>query len=213
MKWKHGVDAYSNLVSFFWLFGFSTIFFCMLILSIAFVRNEALRNIQTSKVSILMRDFKIEKKYIIFDHTFFMLRRFFLIILLVFSWNHGIVQNILFSLSWVLVLIWKSLSRPFENKALNFQEVIFELFVTWIMFIYFRFMGKDTELTQKGDAQVLGIVWIVLIFMMVALNAVISIRTWIQKYKENQKIKANKVKVISQYDYRNDSSKNVRRQL
>jgi len=49
--------------------------------------------------------------------------------------------------------------------------------------------------------------------MMVALNAVISIRTWIQKYKDSQKLKANKVKVISQYDYRNDSSKNVRRQL
>jgi len=99
MKWKHGVDVYSNLASFFWLFGFSTIFFCMVILSIAFFRNEALRNIQTSKVSILMRDFKIEKKYAIFDHTFFILRRFFLIILLVFSWNHGVVQNILFSLS------------------------------------------------------------------------------------------------------------------
>ena len=130
MKWKHGVDVYSNITSFFWLLGFIIIFFWILIMSITYVKNEALHSIQTSRVSILMRDFKIEKKYVIFDHTFFMLRRFFLIILLIFSWNHGVVQNILFSISWVLILIWKGMSRPFESKILNFQEVIFELFVT-----------------------------------------------------------------------------------
>ena len=206
IKWKHWVDVYSNLLSFLWLLAFLTFFLSLLMISIVYVNNEGLENIKTSKVSMLMRDFNIEKKYVIFDHTFFILRRFFLIILLAFSWNHGTVQNILFSISWVLILIWKFLSRPFESKALNFQEIVFELFLTIIMFIYFRFMNQETEFTKRGDPHVLGIIWIVLIFIMVILNIMISIKIWINKFKEQKKVKQNIIHVIPC----DDSSKNVR---
>ena len=52
--------------------------------------------IENKRRTVMMRDFKLDKKYSILDPFIFLIRRFILICLIIFGWNNGPTQNIIF---------------------------------------------------------------------------------------------------------------------
>ena len=180
MRWQNGVDIYSNIVSLIWV----TLFlFLISSIPVLYYFTDKI-NAEAGRFKILFEDFKTTKKIYMLDHLVFLLKRTVLILVIVFQWNHGLDQSIYFLVTWIWVLIWKIIIRPFEKTVLNIQDIIFELIMTVILSIYITFDNKSTELSESGRTHVLGVIWVVLMVSVIIINLIVTFLTWVIKDKK-----------------------------
>jgi hypothetical protein len=54
------------------------------------------------------------------------------------------------------VLAFEILVQPFQHKSLNIQNIITEGLLLILVFLFFGFLKKDTELITSGYGAVIG---------------------------------------------------------
>ena len=155
MKWENNIDTYSNVVAFLWVFMLTIILVSIPVLYLCCSKRI---NPKRGRLTVLFEDLKSGSKILMLDHFIFVLRRAALIFSIIMKWNHGLQQNIIFLSASFLVVVWKLGMKPFNRTLLNFQDSLFEIFVTVIMLIYFSFKDQDSELASKGRSNILGII-------------------------------------------------------
>jgi len=153
-----------------------------------------IQEIKLSRVGILYQDMKEHNKNLILDHVFFLCQRLILVILLLFevdyfsftkhSLTRGEIQLIIFVGCCILFCIWKVIWRPYNSVVLNIQDISFELFFTTIIIIYFKFNSIKSQLVSTGVAHRYGLACVILVYMMVAINMIVSLYFWIQRLKQ-----------------------------
>jgi len=126
------------------------------------------------------------------DHFIFLLRRLLLILLLIFRWKKGLQQTIILFSFWLLVLAWKLIVRPFRKVILNIQDALFEMFLSTIILIYFKFTNESTELSSSGNPHKLGVIWVTLVILMIFINFIVSSYIWMKKWRIKKPSKISK---------------------
>ena len=178
IKWENSVDVYSNIVAFVWGFLLTGIFISIPLVYWCWSKKL---NSDNGKLSGLFEDYKAGKKVYMLDHFIFLCRRLILACVLIFGWNHGLIQTITFLLTWLCVCVWKVIMKPFDRTILNVQEWLFEFSLIIIVSIFLRFQNKVTELSGEGVPNILGFVWLVLVIFMILINWVVTICLWKKK--------------------------------
>ncbi|CAI2372733.1 unnamed protein product [Moneuplotes crassus] len=125
--------------------------------------------------NIFFKDLKMNRKLVMMDHFLFIIRRLALSLLLIFRWKFGFQQVCIFIAICLLVLLWKIIIRPFQSKLLNFQDILFELFLLTIIILYLNFNSESSELSTEGLPHISGSICVALIIIMVLTNYVVSI--------------------------------------
>ncbi|CAI2371060.1 unnamed protein product [Moneuplotes crassus] len=169
IRWDNYIDYYSNAVSFIWIIIFSSV-----MISIPLVYCWLPKNYDkdSGRFKVLFEDFKHSNKVYMLDHFIFLWRRLALILVLIMRWNHGIQQISIFLFACAIVVLWKIIARPFNSAILNFQDIIFEIFLTCIILMYFKFTNSDDELASSGTNHWIGLACAFLILAMIAINVV-----------------------------------------
>ncbi|CAI2359932.1 unnamed protein product [Moneuplotes crassus] len=178
LQWVNYIDYYSNIVSFIWIFLFS-----LILLSIPFLYCWIPKNYdkENGRFKVFFEDFKHSHKVYMLDHFIFLLRRLSLILVLIMRWNHGIQQIGIFLIACVIVVLWKIIARPFKSAILNFQDSLFEIFLTCIILMYFKFTNSDDELASSGANHWIGLACAFLVLTMIIINFITMIYLNIHK--------------------------------
>ena len=194
MNWNTTTNRYSNIVAFVWLFIMLAFIFTVLTVYNYYPETYTVQQINKSKIRILYQDFYENNKHLILDHVFFLLRRLLLIVLIIFkvdyffflnhSLTQGQMQSIIFLGGWVFILLWKLIMRPYNNIILNIQDISFEMFFSTIIYIYYQFNSVESQLVISGKYHRLGVAWVILIWMMVAVNIAVMTYFWIKRVKQ-----------------------------
>jgi hypothetical protein len=132
-------------------------------------------HIENSRFRILMEGFRFDKKICVFDHSVFMIRRAILVFILVFGWNHGLLQAILFLVACFAVLVWKLTLRPYEETLFNIQDILFEGILCSMIVCFIAFKDSVSELKEEGKFHMLGIVCSTLVVSLILINFIFII--------------------------------------
>ena len=140
-----------------------------------------------------LKTFKTDKKVYMLDHFIFLVRRLILVLVLIFKWRKGQQQTLCIFISWVIVLIWKLIIRPFKLAIMNIQDALFESFLSTIILVYFKFTNESTELLSSGNPHRLGVVWVTLVVLMILINFIVTLYIWLQSWKVKRLFKIGKI--------------------
>lgn len=193
MKWSSVEDSYSNIVSFVWLAVYLFLFFKIPLMYFTFRANFRHEHIENSRFKIFIEGFRFDKKISVFDHSVFMIRRAVLVFILIFSWNHGFLQAILFLIACLAVLVWKIVLRPYEETLYNIQDVIYECILCSMIGCFIGFKDPESELKEEGKFHILGIVCSSLVVSLILVNFIFSIlmiiKQWVAHFKLRKMVK------------------------
>lgn len=191
MQWGSTVDIYSNIVAFIFIVLFSILVFSIPMLYLLYPSKNFFYSFKMSRFSILLDEYKL-KRFLMLDHFIFFARRFVLISVIIFRWEFGLLQTLIFLTSWIGVLVWKIIARPFNKMLMNIQDLMFEFFLTLIIAFYLNFINSRTELATSGAPHIQGIICVILIICLVFLGVSLTIMIFISNCREkrrNAKIK------------------------
>lgn len=173
--WDSNIDIYANSVVFVWLFLFGIMTLTIIIVYFTHPKKYSEQSIQKTKFEVFLADWKDNHKISILDHFVFILRRVALSAIVIYKWNHGMTQTILFLSVWIMVLLWKIFIRSFRHWILIFQDILFEFYLWTIIAIYLKFTQPESEKVIEGTAHVLGSICFMLVMAMMLVSFFIAI--------------------------------------
>ena len=199
MTFDNATDYYANFVGFFWIL----ILVALLVFVACFMASK--QAWATDKFDMLTKEFKVGKRVLILDHIMFMARRILLSLIIVFGWNHGLIQTSIYiyfliclnnSSIFLLWTIWiaitKALMRPYKNVILNIQDMLMEAITVMILSIFLWFCDPNDNFSTSFKANMLGWTLFALIVVIIAINywffLVISINKCIENRKKKRKM-------------------------
>ena len=187
MTFNNATDYYANFVGFAWI----VILMSLFVLVIIVMLNWKPIQLMTNKLTILSKDFKEGKQIWHLVHLMFMLRRIFLCFLIIFGYQQGLTQCLIFLSICISVIIVKVILRPYKFVLQNIHDLIMEFILLSILAIFITFYDKNTEFVDEGWANVLGWICFSLIVFLVLMNYAnlfyIYIRSWIEKRNKRKK--------------------------
>jgi len=78
--------------------------------------------------------------------------------LVVFAHNYGEVQLPIFCFVNIISVLYITIVRPYKAKVTNIEDIINEIILTTILFLFFFFINKSSELDSSGRPYIVG--WI-----------------------------------------------------
>ena len=90
----------------------------------------------------------------------FLFRRTVIVVILVFLWNNGLAQLIVFTWSNIVVIIHLIIFRPYESKIACIHNVVNEFLLLTICAVWFLFTNSKTELTTWTQYERTAYIWI-----------------------------------------------------
>ena len=124
MDFRNNADITSTFTSFVFialLVILSIVIFCV---SIFAQKSYDKYSLETSKIKSLYDDMESGNKFALSSHAVFIALRITLISLALFGRGHGFIQNCLFMVVLVGVIMFKVKVQPFDDKLKNLQDVI-----------------------------------------------------------------------------------------
>ncbi|CAI2384272.1 unnamed protein product [Moneuplotes crassus] len=183
MKLENYIDYFSHAVSIFFIIIFVLVL--AIIPIILWCRKVSKTQQESGRIRILFKDLKNDKKIVVLDNFFLLLRKLSLSLLLIFGWNHGIVQISIMITIGFLIVLWKIIVRPYQSKLLNFQDILFESLLLSILVLYLNFCSKSSELSTSGFSHICGFICLVLIVWMTIMNYTIAITLFFKNLKKS----------------------------
>jgi hypothetical protein len=170
---------------------FAIVVFCIWLVGYKYLKDPQQYN---NKVGTLTEGLKT-KKWSMLEHLFFLVRRTVLVILVVFGESVNTLQLWIFAALWIIVLAFEILVQPFQHKSLNVQNIITEGLLLTLVFLFFGFLKKDTELITSGYGAVIGHIWVAVVISIVLLHYVFHIGNWLVRRKKEKTKKIIKIEI------------------
>lgn len=104
----------------------------------------------------------------------FVLRRQIMVYLIVFGWQHGIVQITIFAVVCLLVLASKIYIRPYKCAMIGAQEIIFEIILNVVIILFITFSTEKSEMVSSGSFHIIGIACFALVISLMVINYIFT---------------------------------------
>lgn len=153
----NSTQVYSAVVAVLWFVLLNVVLLVVAGAWCWFPKDYTQESVSGSRLAVLLRDFKDGKRACLLEHVLFILRRQLLVYLIVFGWQHGLLQIISFVIVSVITLLAKIWVRPYKSVLIGAQDIVFEALLCTVLVISIAFGSRSSEMVKLGAYHTLGV--------------------------------------------------------